>query len=158
MYNTYDIISFKQTSKHLVPCECFTYCTRGLWSYGSWNYNYLYAISAYHHWSCEFESHSDEVYSIQHYVIVCQWLATGRWFSPGTPVSSTNKTDRCDKTEILLKVALNTIIQPNQQTRYCEKKVSPILSILNHLNFHHILSFCMRISTNSFSTVIKDRK
>jgi hypothetical protein len=23
---------------------------------------------------------------------VCQWLATGRWFSPSTPVSSTNKT------------------------------------------------------------------
>jgi hypothetical protein len=31
---------------------------------------------------------------------VCQWLATGRWFSPGTPVSSTNKTDRIDITEI----------------------------------------------------------
>jgi hypothetical protein len=28
-----------------------------------------YAISAYHHKSCEFESRSDEVYSIQHYVI-----------------------------------------------------------------------------------------
>ena len=28
-----------------------------------------YAISAYHHWICEFESHSGEVYSIQHYVI-----------------------------------------------------------------------------------------
>jgi hypothetical protein len=27
----------------------------------------------------------------------------GRWFSPGTPVSSTNKTDRHDITEILLK-------------------------------------------------------
>jgi hypothetical protein len=27
---------------------------------------------------------------------VCQWPATGRWFSPGTPVSSTNKTDRHD--------------------------------------------------------------
>ena len=39
---------------------------------------------------------------------VCQWLATGQWFSPGTPVSS-NKTDRHDITEILLKVALNTI-------------------------------------------------
>jgi hypothetical protein len=39
---------------------------------------------------------------------VCQWLATGRWFSPGTPVSSTNKTDRHDITEILLKVSLNT--------------------------------------------------
>jgi ABC-type Fe3+ transport system permease subunit len=30
-------------------------------------------------------------------------------FSSGTPVSSTNKTDRHDITEILLKVALNTI-------------------------------------------------
>jgi hypothetical protein len=28
-----------------------------------------YSISAHHHWRCEFESHSDEVYSIQHYVI-----------------------------------------------------------------------------------------
>ena len=40
---------------------------------------------------------------------VCQWFATGPWFSPGTPVSSANKTDRHDITEILLK-ALNTII------------------------------------------------
>jgi hypothetical protein len=30
-------------------------------------------------------------------------------FSLGTPVSSTNKTDRHDMTEILLKVALNTM-------------------------------------------------
>ena len=28
-----------------------------------------YAISAYHHQRCEFESWSDEVYWIQHYVI-----------------------------------------------------------------------------------------
>ena len=34
----------------------------------------------------------------------------GRWISPGTPVSSTNKTDRHDVTGILLKVPLNTII------------------------------------------------
>jgi len=32
-------------------------------------------------------------------------------FSPGSPVSSTNKTDCQDITEILLKVALNTINQ-----------------------------------------------
>jgi hypothetical protein len=38
-------------------------------------------------------SASDKVY---------QLLAHGRWFSPGTPASSTTKT------EILLKVALNT--------------------------------------------------
>ena len=46
---------------------------------------------------------------------VCQWLMTGRWFSPGTPVSSTNKTDCHYITEILLIVALNTInLTPNQ--------------------------------------------
>jgi hypothetical protein len=36
--------------------------------------------------------------------------ATGRWFSPDTPISSTiKKTYRHDITETLLKVALNTI-------------------------------------------------
>ena len=62
------------------------------------------------------------MYLIQHYVIdkVCQWLATGRWFSLGTPVSSTNKTDRHDITEILLKVALNTINQPVFRDRMSE--------------------------------------
>jgi hypothetical protein len=39
---------------------------------------------------------------------VCLLLAKGRWFSPGTPVSFTDKTDRHDITEILFKVALNT--------------------------------------------------
>jgi hypothetical protein len=55
-------------------------------------------------------------FSIQHYVIkFCQWLVTGRWFFPGTPVSSTNKTDHHNITEILLKVALNTKkTKPNQ--------------------------------------------
>jgi hypothetical protein len=38
-----------------------------------------------------------------------QWLVVCRWFSLDTPVSSTNKTDSHDKTEILLKLALNTI-------------------------------------------------
>jgi len=37
-----------------------------------------------------------------------------QWLSPGTPVSSINKTDRHDITEILLKVALNSINQTNQ--------------------------------------------
>ena len=38
-----------------------------------------------------------------------QWLVVGRWFSPDTPVVSMNKTDSHHITEILLKVALNTI-------------------------------------------------
>jgi hypothetical protein len=45
---------------------------------------------------------------------VYQLLAHGRWFSPGTPASSTTKTGRHDIAEILLKVKLNTINQINQ--------------------------------------------
>jgi len=68
-----------------------------------------YAISAYHHWSCEFDSRSWRgVLDTTLCDKVCQWLAAGRWFSPGSPVSSSNKTDRHEITEILLKVALNT--------------------------------------------------
>ena len=63
------------------------------------------AISTYHHWSCEFESRSGEVYSIQHYVIkfvsdlrqVNHFLRVFQ-FSP--PIKLT---------DILLKDALNTI-------------------------------------------------
>jgi hypothetical protein len=35
--------------------------------------------------------------------------SAGRWFSPGTSVSSTNETHHNDITDILLKVAFNTI-------------------------------------------------
>ena len=44
---------------------------------------------------------------------------TGWWFSTGIPVSSTNKTDRHDITEILLKVSLNTI--NHVQTKFTHK-------------------------------------
>jgi hypothetical protein len=57
-----------------------------------------------------------EIYLMQHYHICdknSQSPAAGRWFSPGTPDTSTNKTDRHDITEILLKVALNTISLTN---------------------------------------------
>jgi hypothetical protein len=54
-----------------------------------------------------------EVYSIQHYVIkFVSDSPQAEGFTPGTPGSSTNKTDRHDIAEILLKVALNTIDQP----------------------------------------------
>jgi hypothetical protein len=46
---------------------------------------------------------SDKVYRL---------LAHGRWFSPGTPASSTTKTGHHDIAEILLKVALNTTTLP----------------------------------------------
>jgi hypothetical protein len=47
-------------------------------------------------------SASDKVY---------QLLAHDRWFSPGTPASSTTKTGRHDIAEIFLKVSLSTKIQ-----------------------------------------------
>ena len=47
---------------------------------------------------------------------VYQLLAHGRWFSQGTPASSTTKTGRHDIAEILLKVALNTKNQSINQT------------------------------------------
>jgi hypothetical protein len=49
------------------------------------------------------------------FVLQCDlWQVSG--FPPGTLVSSTNKTDRHSITEILLKVALNTINQPTNVT------------------------------------------
>jgi hypothetical protein len=54
----------------------------------------------------------DEVYSIQHYAIKFVWLASGRWFSSGTPISSTNQTDRNNIAEIMLKVELSTTPSP----------------------------------------------
>jgi hypothetical protein len=42
---------------------------------------------------------------------VCQWLSAGQCCSPGTPVSSTNKTNHHDITEIVLREELNAITQ-----------------------------------------------
>ena len=69
-----------------------------------------FTISTYHHQSCEFESHSwrgtlDTILCDQ----ICQSIAADRYFSPVTPVFSTNKTNHHDMTEILLCVALNSI-------------------------------------------------
>ena len=69
-----------------------------------------YVISAYHHkmlwvWIPLRGGVLDTTLFDQ----VCQWLAANQWFSPGTPVSSTDKADRHNITEILLKMALNTI-------------------------------------------------
>ena len=99
----------------------FTFNSEGpswSWSYGSWIYNYMYlcnhCLSPLTLWGrtplrrsvldTTFTTLCDKG---------CQWLLASRWFSPGTPVSSTNKTDRHDITEILLKVTLNTIKKKN---------------------------------------------
>jgi len=53
------------------------------------------AISANHHLSSEFESRSWRgALDTTLFDKFCLWLVTGRWFSLGTPFSSTNKTNR----------------------------------------------------------------
>jgi hypothetical protein len=67
----------------------------------------------------------DWVYSKQHYVIM--FVSDLRQFSLGTSVSSTNKTDCHDVTEILLKVALNTI-NLNQTKHFLSTSLPIILN------------------------------
>jgi len=94
----FDLLSFIVWSLH---------CFYGPWSYSSWIYNYVcnHCLSALKLWV--------RIPRGVLYTTLCnkvwQWLTAGRWFSPGTPGSSINKTDRHDITEILLKVSLNTI-------------------------------------------------
>ena len=84
-----------------------------------------YTIVAYHHMSCEFEFHSWwVVLSTTLYDKICQWLAAGRWFSLGTPVLSTNETERHDITRLLLKVALDTITLTLNKFAAGEKKMN----------------------------------
>ena len=78
---------------------------------------------------------------------VCQWLATGRWFSPGSLVSSTNKTDHHDITEILLKVALSKItltLTYTWDTReidcYQSRLQNHKYSFMLHCNLIHVMS------------------
>ena len=72
------------------------------WSYCSWIYNYLcnQCLSLI---SCEFEPCSWQgVPDATLCDRVFQWLVTGWWFSPGTLISSTNKTG-CHDNRIYLK-------------------------------------------------------
>jgi len=62
---------------------------------------------------------------------VCQWLATGQWFSLGSSVSSNNKTDHHDITDIVLKVALSTH-KTNQYSKCDTRAYEYTLAEWNH--------------------------
>ena len=95
-----------------------------------------------------------------------QWLATGRWFSPDTPVSSTNKTDHHDITEILLKVALSNIKQPNHQHEIvyisCRLYISVIYCVISSSTFFNIgvwnftVPVCVHVCWNWTPKIIKN--
>jgi len=107
------------------------------WSYDSWIYNYLRnrCLSPLMLWvrippSARCTTLCDKV---------CQWLAAGLWFSPGPFI---NKTDLHDITEILLKVALNTIKpKPNLIRLYWFTKGSIWMSFIVLLFTYLICDF-----------------
>jgi hypothetical protein len=68
---------------------------------------------------------------------VYQLLAHDRWFSPGTPASSTTKTGRHDIAEILLKVVLNTKIQIQQLDLQLHMQSMPITTDVVSSNLDH---------------------
>jgi hypothetical protein len=68
---------------------------------------------------------------------VCQWLAAGRWFSPDIPVSSINKTDWHDITEMLLKRGVkhhnpNSIQDSNSFRVWFKRGFTVYLKLLSH--------------------------
>ena len=117
--NNLKVFGTKKTKEHKQGSQkcCLTssanmsyfFTKRPSWSYGSWIYNYLcnQCLPPLMLWvrisiRARCTTLCDKVW---------QWLATGLWISPGPPVSSTNKTDLHNITEILLRVALSTIKQ-----------------------------------------------
>jgi hypothetical protein len=75
--------------------------------------------------------------------IICQWFAKGRWFSPGTPLSSTNKSDSHDIAEILLKAALKTIHVTLSQTYYILKALLYCFTVGVHHGGWMAMSWCL---------------
>ena len=59
---------------------------------------------------------------------VCQWLAAGLWFSPGTPASSTHKTDSYDIIERHAELDFHSAISLKQQST--GKHVAPLWNII----------------------------
>jgi hypothetical protein len=74
-------------------------------------------------------------------------LTHGRWFSPGTPASSTTKTGRHDIAEILLKVALKHQ-KSNQINQICKF----------HINSNHRISIFHAILLCLINSVVMGKK
>jgi hypothetical protein len=106
-YNTYSI---KNTFSHIVLGFCFV-CIRLVYLMLPVSLDCSFWLSLNPDKTTDLPQVTDKLTTLCD--TVCQWLVAGWWFSPDTPVSSISRTNRHDITEILLKVAINTI-KPNQ--------------------------------------------
>ena len=90
------------------------------WSHGSWMDSYLcnQGPSPQKLWV--------RILLMQHILDVILYH-NSRWFSPASPVFSTNKIDSQDKAEILLKVELNTITLTHIRTYNIYKCIFELL-------------------------------
>ena len=121
------------------------------WSYGSWIYNYLcnHYLSPLKVWV-----RIPPRWGVLNTTLcdkVCQRLVAGRWFSPGTPVSSTNKTDHNDINEILLKVALNTKTQIHSIQLFMEEYLCLVKFLFLALRQWHFRVFFYSYSASIHS-------
>jgi hypothetical protein len=112
-----------------------------LWSFGSWIYNYLWNrfLSPLTLW---LRIHCGEVYSIQHYVInFVSYLRHLGGFLLVLPISSNNKTNRHDITEILLKVVFKhhkpNLLYIGGINLYCQYMY--VILILSYSVMHSLL-------------------
>jgi hypothetical protein len=127
------------------------------WLYVSWIYNYLcnQCLSPLKIWvrtllrRCVLDTTLCDK--------VCQLVATGQWFFPGTPVSSTNKTNCHDITEILLKVALNIINQPTNRTALVHEMVNYNVYISCYENYKMYITFWGFFFVQTLWQVSKDK-
>ena len=96
----------------------------------------LSSTVAYHSWICTIQKNR---FNLTHIARdkVCQLPAHGRWFSPGTPASSTSKTYRRELTEILLKVEFNPI-QTIQTPFPLKKQLIIDIFVVRHITMRSI--------------------
>ena len=91
---------------------------------------------------------------------VYQLLAHGRWFSSGTPASSTTKTGRHDITTILLKMAFNTKnqIKSNQNLNKIRQRLYFITKgvTIPYLRLPGLCQKCGKLYESTYSTVLLD--
>jgi len=91
---------------------------------------------------------------------VCQWLPTGRWFSPGPPVSSTNKTDiteilkYCWKLNTIKQITNNILLEwYKEHTRFFTSDFKTALNkIVFSLCIHFTICYEMFIGRSGFGT------
>ena len=97
---------------------------------------------AYHHWSYEFESCSWLVtFDTALCDTVCQRLGKRRWFSPGTPFSSTD----IKLTDYTIDIVLNDIIIYWLKI-FCSREIfffQYAADLVIHFNYHYYHELCL---------------